>query len=294
MKVKKYSYIKRLQNTGYLFILPAVIMFLIFVTYPVGNSIFTSFFRWNMTGPKIFVGFSNYIRALKDPQFLNALVNSLQFVAACTVLTIIISFSLAYALTRIGPKIRRIFQTLFFVPSVLSTVGVLMGWRLIFHGSGILNVLFRKFFNLDVNWLTSTQIAPISAVVVYLWFTGGFYMILFLAGLLNIPIIYYEAAEIDGAGFWTKLIHITIPQMKTTMSLVFLSVVIFTFGSFPIQWVLLDMGGPARATEVLPILIFRAAFINTRIGYASALSIIFFLILLTFSIIQLRINRVKE
>lgn len=113
-------------------------------------------------------------------------------------------------------------------------------------------------------------------------------MVMFLAGLLNIPEVYYEAAEIDGAGFWSKLIYITIPQLKNTIILALVSCVIFTFGAFEQQYVMTG-GGPARSTEVLGLLIYKEAFEYNKFGYASAISVVFFITLLFFSIIQLRI-----
>jgi len=113
-------------------------------------------------------------------------------------------------------------------------------------------------------------------------------MVMFIAGLLEVPEVYYEAARIDGAGFWGRLIYITLPSLKNTLILIFVSCVIFSFGTFALQYVMTE-GGPSRSTEVLALLIYKEAFEYTKFGYAAAISVIFFITLLIFSIIQVKI-----
>ena len=117
---------------------------------------------------------------------------------------------------------------------------------------------------------------------------GCYFMIIFIAGLLNIPQIYYDAAKVDGANYLQNLIYITIPQMKNTLILAFVSGIIFSFAAFPQQYVMTE-GGPGRSTEVLALLIYKQAFIFTKFGYSSTISVAFFLTLFVFSFIQLKI-----
>jgi ABC-type sugar transport system permease subunit len=125
-------------------------------------------------------------------------------------------------------------------------------------------------------------------ILVYIWKTVGFYMVIFIVGLLNIPEVYYEAAKIDGAGFWSTLFYITLPQLKNIIILAFVSSVIASFGAFEQQYIMTE-GGPARSTEVLGLLIYKTAFVYNKFGYASAISVLFLITLLFFSIVQLKI-----
>ena len=124
-------------------------------------------------------------------------------------------------------------------------------------------------------------------IAVNVWKYTGFYMVMFIAGLLDIPGVYYEAAKIDGAGFWGRLMHITIPSLKNTLILVSVSCVIFSFGTFALQFVMTE-GGPSRSTEVLALLIYKEAFQFTKFGYSNAISVVYFITLLIFSFIQLK------
>ena len=125
-------------------------------------------------------------------------------------------------------------------------------------------------------------------ILVYFWRRTGFYMVMFIAGLLDIPRVYYEAATIDGAGFWARLWHITLPQLKNTILLVLVSSTIFSFGTFAVQFIMTG-GGPAQSTEVLALLIYKQAFEYTKFGYAAAISVVYFLTLLLFAVVQLNI-----
>lgn len=157
-----------------------------------------------------------------------------------------------------------------------------------YQGTGILPILLRKIIGVSPAWLTDTRVAPYAVIIVYVWKSVGYYMVIYIAGLLNVPVSYFEAARIDGAGFWAQLFYITIPTLRNTIALAMVSCIIFTFGQFSIQYVI-TQGGPSRSTEVLSLLIFREAFRLGKFGYASGISVLFFLTLLVFSLIQLRL-----
>jgi ABC-type sugar transport system permease subunit len=125
-------------------------------------------------------------------------------------------------------------------------------------------------------------------IMVYVWKSVGYYMVIYIAGLLDIPTTLYEAARMDGAGFWNQLRYITIPALMNTIALAVISCIIFTFGQFSIQYVI-TKGGPSRSTEILSLLIFREAFELSKFGYSAAISVLFFMTLLVFSIFQLRL-----
>ncbi len=286
-KINKLSYNRKLQNNGYYFVLPAIILFLVFIIWPMANSFYLSFFKWNMVSPEIFVGFDNYKHLVTDIRFLNSFKITVIFTVVSVALIMIISFWLAYALTII-PTLRRFYQSVFFFPVVLSLVGMAVSFRFIFHNTGPVNSATISLFHTVVPWLSSVKIANYTTAFITVWKISGIYMMIFFAGFLNVPAIYYEAAKIDGAGFWGKLIHITIPCIKNTIILVFISCVIILFGAFPIQYVLTG-GGPSNATEVLALYIYRIGFIHVEMGYASTVSVIYFLSLFIFAITQIRL-----
>lgn len=292
-KIKKISYYNKLQNYGYMFVLPAVILFLIFLIYPMINSFILSFQEWNMIGQKTFVGLNNFRMLFADARFINSLKVTVVYVLVTVTLIMIISFWLAYALSIIT-KLRRFFQTTYFIPAILTLVGVVMGFRIILHNRGIVADITSALFGMDIPWLSSVKLANYTTAVITVWKVVGVYMMIFLAGFLNVPKVYYEAANIDGASFWGKLIYITIPGIKKTTVIVFISCVLITFSAFPIQYVMTKgTGGPSNSTEVLALYIYTTAFKYIKMGYASAMSVVYFLILLTFSFIQIRAIRTE-
>lgn len=294
LKIRKISYYNKLQNYGYIFVLPAVIMFLIFLIYPMINSFILSLQEWNMFGQKTFVGLNNFKTLFADARFINSLKVTLVYVLITVTLAMITSFWLAYALSIIITKLRRFFQTAYFIPVVLTLVGVVMGFRIILHNRGIVAGITSSLFGVNIPWLSSVKLANFTTAVITVWKVEGVYMILFLAGFLNVPVVYYEAANIDGASFWGRLIYITIPSIKKTMVMVFISCVLFTFAAFPIQYVLTKgEGGPSNSTEVLSLYIYTTAFKYIKMGYASAISVVYFLILITFSLVQLKLIKTQ-
>lgn len=286
--MKRASYYDKLQRQGYVFILPTLIFFSIFLTIPMLNAFQLSLFKWNLAGSKVYVGLENFIKLFNDKRFVNSYFVTLHFTFWSVIILIFISFWLALALTSKLLRFKNVLQSMIFLPVVLMIVPVGVVWKFMFQTTGLLSVVFLDIFGWNIPWLASIKVAPYAMILVYIWKFTGFYMVMFIAGLLDIPEVYYESATVDGAGFWAKLIHITIPQLKNTLILVFVSCMIFTFGTFPLQYVMTE-GGPSRSTEVLSLLIYKEAFEFTKFGYSAAISVIFFLTLLIFSVTQLRI-----
>jgi ABC-type sugar transport system permease subunit len=278
----------RLQNHGYIFILPAIIFFCVFLIYPMLSAFYYSLLDWNLIGPKVFVGLKNFSKMLKDGRVLNSLRVTFHFTVFSVVLLNLAAFAYALLFSSRLIRFKNVLQALIFLPVVLSTVAIGIVWKFMYQETGLLSVLFANVFKLQVPWLTSTKVAPYSLIIVNLWRYTGYYMVIYIAGLLDIPGSLYEAARIDGAGFWAQLRYVTIPSLKNTFTLAVVSCFIFSFGAFPLQYII-SQGGPSRSTEVLAILIYRTAFNFTKVGYASAISVLFFLILLVVSIFQLRI-----
>ena len=280
-------YNKKIQIAGLYFVLPTLIIYGIFLIYPMITAFHYSFFKWNLLSEKKYVGLSNFAKMINDKRFWNSYITTFHFTLISIILIIILSFILALILEK-SFKFKNVFQSAIFIPVILTMVSIAVVWQFMFQSTGILSNLFIDLFGTKVKWLTSTKIAPYSMILVNVWKMTGYYMIIFIAGLLNVPNTFYEAARVDGANYFERLIYITLPQIKNTFILVFVSGVIFSFAAFPQQYVMTE-GGPGRSTEVLALLIYKQAFEFTKFGYSSSISVAFFASLLLFSIIQLRL-----
>lgn len=286
---RRNSYsVTRLQRHGYVFVLPTLIFFTIFLIYPILNAFHLSVFKWNLVGPKLFIGVQNFGRAFRDARVLNSYWRTIHFSFFSVVFINLLSFFFALLFSSRLISFKNVLQSLIFLPVVLSTVAVGIVWQFMFQTTGLISVLTVRLLGISVPWLADTGIAPYSMVIVYVWKYTGYYMVIYIAGLLDIPESYFEAARIDGANFRQQLFRITIPSMMNTIALAVVSSVIFAFGTFAIQFVITE-GGPSRSTEVLSLLIYVQAFKFNKFGYSSVISVLFFLTLLLFSILQLRL-----
>ena len=281
------KYNEKIQKKGFYFVLPTLIIYGIFLIYPMLSAFHYSFYKWNMISESKYVGLKHYIRMFGDRRFWNSYLTTFHFTFISVFLIIILSFLLAL-LFQEKIMLKDFFQSSIFIPVILTMVAIAVVWQFMFQSTGVLSNIFLDIFGINIKWLTSKSIAPYSMILVNVWKITGYYMIIFIAGLLNIPSIYYEAAKVDGTTYLQRLFYITIPLMKNTFILAFVSGVIFSFAAFPQQYVMTE-GGPARSTEVLALLIYKQAFEFTKFGYSSAISVAFFLTLLVFSLIQFRI-----
>ena len=281
------KYNEKIQKKGFYFVLPTLIIYGIFLIYPMLSAFHYSFYKWNMISESKYVGLKHYIRMFGDRRFWNSYLTTFHFTFISIFIIIILSFLLAL-LFQEKIMLKNIFQSSIFVPVILTMVAIAVVWQFMFQSTGVLSNIFLDIFGINIKWLTSKSVAPYSMILVNVWKITGYYMIIFIAGLLNIPSIYYEAAKVDGTSYLQRLFYITIPLMKNTFILAFVSGVIFSFAAFPQQYVMTE-GGPARSTEVLALLIYKQAFEFTKFGYSSAISVAFFLTLLVFSLLQFRI-----
>ncbi|MGA2977592.1 MAG: sugar ABC transporter permease [Spirochaetia bacterium] len=289
--MRKASYsVTRLQNHGYVFILPTLIFFSVFLIYPMISAFRLSFFEWNLLAPQKFVGFKNFLAMAKDPYLINSYLRTLHFCVISVAVINVLAFVFALMFTSRRIRFKNFLQSLIFLPVILSIVAVGVVWEFMYQSTGLIPVLLRKIIGTSPAWLTNTKAAPYALIITYVWKSVGYYMVIYIAGLMDVPVSFYEAARIDGAGFWGQLFYITIPNLRNTFALAVISCIIFTFGQFSIQYVI-TKGGPARSTEILALLIFREAFELSKFGYSAAISVLFFLTLLVFSIFQLRLFR---
>jgi raffinose/stachyose/melibiose transport system permease protein len=277
-----------------LFLLPAVALFLIFLVYPIAQSIYYSLFNWKGFGPAVdFVGLENYKNILSDRVFLLALRNGLFIILFSLLLQLPVSMLLAVLVGRDLPG-RVFFRTIFFLPYVLSEVITAIMWLFLFNPDpdrGFLNALIKLIPGQDVIlWLGNPDIVLLSVFIALTWKYFGFHMLLYMTGLQNIPTEIEEAAQIDGATAIQSFFRVTLPLLGSTIKTsVYLSV-LGSIQQFILVWIM-TKGGPVNASETLATYMYRFGFVRFQLGYGSAVAIYMFLICLTFSLVYLRLTR---
>lgn len=276
---------------GVAFAIPALALLIVFSVYPVLNALYIGFTSWSLSGTPEFIGLDNYITMfLRDPEFLRSLRTTAIYAVGLNPIMWAIALGLALLFNR-EMKMRGIFRTIYFTPVVVSWVVASMVWYLIFHRSFGLNAhIMRLFGQPGIKLLSDSQYALTAIIILSLWKSMGYYMVLFLAGLQNIPRVFYEAADVDGANSWQRFLFITIPLLMPATLFVMVISIINSFQVFtPIY--LLTRGGPHGATRVLPMLIYENAFIFLKMGYASAMAMVLFAVLMVLTLVQLRVFR---
>ena len=293
---RKTSSARRLQDklTIVLFLLPAIVLFSIFLVYPIFQSAYYSLFSWKGFGPAVdFIGLNNFKRILTDWIFIKAVGNGLLIVVLS--LTIQLPLSLALALM-VGRNLRgrAFFRTIFFVPYVLSEVITGIMWLILYNPDskrGFINALLTLIPGLKAQpWLGDTRTVLMAIFVVLTWKYFGFHMLLYMAGLQNIPPEIEEAALIDGVNKRQMITYITIPLIGSTIrTSVYLSV-LGSLQVFALVWIM-TKGGPVNASEVMSTYMYRFSFVRFQLGYGSAVAIVMLLISLVFSLAYLRLVR---
>ncbi len=279
------------------FLLPSLLLFIFFLIYPIFQSIYYSFFNWKGFGPAVdFIGLDNYRRILTDRVFMIALKNGL-FIA---ILSLLIQLPMALLLAlMVGRNLpgRTIFRTIFFMPYVFSEVTTAIMWLSLYNADpdrGFINALLILIPGMKSQpWLGDPQLVMSCIFVVLTWKYFGFYLLLFMTGLQNIPAELEEAAMIDGANRRQLLTNITLPLLSTTTrTCVYLSV-LGSLQQFIIVWIMTH-GGPVNASEVMATYMYRFSFVRFSFGYGSAVAIVMFLICLVFSLAYLRLTNQQD
>jgi len=281
--------------TGWLFILPVLIGFAVFIVFSVIYSMIISFTEWDLLTPQVFVGFDNYVKIFKDERFWQVLYNTAYFVVGIVPTVLILSMLLAIGLNGKVNKLTNFFKLSFFAPSITSTIAIGMIWLWIFNPTnGILNtLLYSMGFSNVPQWLQSPVWAKPALIIMRVWQMCGYYMLMFLAGLQTIPVTLYEAAEVDGARRWKKFRYITVPMLSNTTFFITIMLIIEAFNIFEAIFVMTE-GRPAGTTNTLLYYIYYNGFQTFRMGYASALAWIMFVILFVLTLIQFKLRSKKE
>ncbi len=300
--------------TGYLFISPTLLVFSVFIAFPVLFTLYVSFHDWPLLagpgGERPYVGLENYRRVLGDPDFRKAFANTVYYVVASVPTGMVISLGLAILLNT-GLRGITWYRTAFFTPVVTAGVAVGLLWRWVFNtdygllnyalshvGTG-LNWLLGAIGGLlgrspplielsNIPWLDSTHLAMPAIIIASIWKGAGWGMVIFLAGLQGIPEHLYEAARLDGAGSWKQFQHITLPLLFPAIFFVLIMSIIGSFQVFDLVYVMTG-GGPLHATDVVIFYLYEFAFQRFQLGYAAAVSYVLFAVIFILTLTQLRI-----
>ncbi len=283
---------KREALEGYLYLTPWAIGFVLFVAGPIITSLFLSFTKYNVIRPPEFVGLANYVTALtRDDLFFPAIGKTFYYAALVVPAGLALSLGVAMMLNRRLLFTAAMWRTFFFLPTLTPVIAAALLWRWMLNPDvGVVNYTLAQFGIKGPGWLSSTQWAIPSLALIGLWGSvGGSRMIIFLAGLQAVPAELLEAAEIDGAGRWAKFVNVTLPMITPTIFFNLVLGIIFALRTFDVAFVATN-GGPARATWFLSLHIYQNAFVSFDMGYASALSWLFFIVLFGFTYLQFRMS----
>ena len=278
----------------FLFVLPGLILYSIFFIYPTLSALFYSFTDWDGLTPNYnFVGVDNYINIFtNDSIFVKAFGNNLKFMLFVVIFQT--AFSLLFALYLVKNTKTNIFlRALYFFPTILSSVSVAFIWSFVYDPNlGILNTLLERMSlgALTHNWLGEQDIAIFSIAVVQVWMHTGQMLIIFVAGLQNIPNDLYEVAKIERASRWQRFRFVTWPLVAPAATIVIAYTTIQSFKAFDLIFAM-TRGGPNYSTEILATLIYSTAFRSFKFGYASAESVIFMIVIAIITIVQFKVLR---
>jgi multiple sugar transport system permease protein len=264
----------------------------IFLIFPIVYALAGSLFDWNpMRRIFNFAGASNYIEAFTFPLMWKSLFNSVYFAAVVVLLRTVIGLVFAVLINSVS-RFRSFFRTVYFLPVVTSMVAVSLIWYSLLYNPafGIFNQVLVSLGLPRINWLISPYWAMPSVILMTIWKDAGYAVVLYLAGLQGIPAQLIEAATIDGAGRFKIFRYITVPLLNNTTLLVVITATISYLQAFT-QIFMLTEGGPGTATYTMVFYLYNEAFTKYRFGYASALSAILFVVIMAFSIIQMKLNR---
>ena len=278
---------------GWLFLLPTVCGLLILNIIPIFQTLYQSFFKTGAFGRgNKFIGFGNYVKLFQDVTVWQALINILKYAVVEVPFSIVFAVILAVLLNR-NMRGKSIYRTIFFLPMVATPAAVAMVWRWLYNSEfGLLNHLLRLMGFSAANWLSNPSTAFISIAVVGIWSITGYNMVLFLAGLQEIPQDYYEAAEIDGASKLRQFVFITLPLLSPTMFFITVTRVIGALQVFDSIYVMLDITSPSfYKTQSLVYLFYRYSFMESNKGYGSAIVLLLLIVILLITGIQLRLQK---
>ncbi|MFC5529879.1 carbohydrate ABC transporter permease [Cohnella yongneupensis] len=273
---------------GYLFVLPAIITFALFLWLPIGKGVVDSFYKIDFVKGDSYVGFDNYRTIFKDPDVMTSVKNTLQYMGLGIIIGFWVPLLFAIMISEMR-KFQGFARVAAYLPYVVPFVVLYGVWRWLYDPVGPINAALGKLGFDHVLFMTDKSWSMASIVIMETWQSFGSAMLIYLAAVLSIPRDWYEAAEIDGAGIWQRIRHITLPAIKNQILLLLMLQLIATSQGFQTQYAMLD-GGPNNATLTYALLIVKYAFVRQDYGVASAMGVLMFFALSILAIIQYRIN----
>lgn len=278
-----------------LFLLPYLIFYIWFMLYPIYKGFIMSLHEWSIGIEPVFVGLANYTEMLQDRHFWEALWHTVYFVILSTPSLVVVGLLLAL-IVNAGLKGTTFLRAGFFLPHILSISVISSIWVFILQPyTGLMNTVLHSLgIQQEIFWLSDKNLAWISILIATVWWTVGFNMVLFLAGLQEIPDDWYEAAKIDGAGAWDCFLNITLPSLRGVILLIIVLQSIASFKLFGQPW-LMTQGGPGTATRPLVQYIYETGLHRSNeMGLASAMSYVLFLVMILFALIQFKFLSKKD
>ncbi|MBB5080044.1 carbohydrate ABC transporter permease [Nonomuraea endophytica] len=281
----------RRNLTAYGFLCAALACFAVFAWYPMVRTFILSFQQTNLIDPPTWVGLDNFRTVVDDPAFGEAWLNTLEFTVLALLCGYVVPFGIAIVLNELRHA-RAYLRFVVYLPVMLPPIVSVLMFRWFFDpGPGLFNQILGVVGIPPLAWLDSTSTALISLVIVSTWMNLGSGTLIYLAALQNIPGELYEAAELDGAGVWRRIRHVTIPQTKLILLLMLMLQIVATMQVF-IEPFMLTLGGPENATLTVAYLMYQYAFVyGGNYGAGGALGLMLMIVLLAFAAVQLRLNR---
>ncbi|PSF32092.1 sugar ABC transporter permease [Aphanothece hegewaldii CCALA 016] len=277
--------------TGYLFMFPSLLVLGTFVVLPILYAAFLSFQKVQLLGSieYQFIGFNNFIRLIKDDRVWIALKNTAEYVAIVVPSQTILALLLAVSLNS-GIKGKYWWRLIYFLPTITSSAVLTLIFMWIYNTDGLLNYFLALLKLPTYNWLDDPAVALKSIMIMNIWSTAPFFMVIYLAALQNIPQSLYEAAKIDGANNWQQFIYITLPLLKPVTFFVMTMGIIGTFQLFDQSYIFSGgSGGPNNATLTVVLLIYQYVFKDLQMGYAAALAFLLAFVIISLTLIQRRL-----
>lgn len=275
---------------GYLLVAPMMIGFSVFFLIALGASLVLSLSSWDMLSSPVWVGFDNYRKLLNDGEFRRALLNTVAIAGPNVVLRLVVALALAVALNT-NIRFRRFYQMLFFMPVLTMPVAIGTIWKWLYDPSfGPINGLLGQVGLPRPEWLLHPRTAIVAVVIVLLWSSVGYDMVIYLAGLQAIPRDYYHAAQIDGASSWQQFRDITLPLLTPTTFFLMVIGVIFSLQVFDLVYVMTRLDQSNRL-PTLVFYIYQEGFRNFRMGYAITIAWALLAMILVFTVLQFRLQR---
>lgn len=280
--------------TPYLFMLPGLALFLLMFAWPAFVTFQLSFSRYDIVHPAVWIGFGNFVQMASDPQFWHALLNTFLFLIVYLPLVVVVPLLLAMLVNLKVPGIHA-FRMIYYLPVVTSMVAVAIAWRYVFNQQGVLNWIIGLFHpgGKGIDWLLDTHWALPAIAIVEAWKAMGLYMIIYLAGLQAVPADLTDAARVDGAGAVKRFWHVTAPSMMPYLGVALTLGMLGAMQAFDSIYVL-TQGGPQDATLTLAYYVWKTAFQNYNMGYASAVGLVMWAIMIVLALLNQFVTRRRD